>query len=88
MRKYYYLTLKRGANEFFFGKSSDYGVVLNKFNDLVNARANQIIDPKLIEKKKLDLSKCYRFAIKEVEITRDNDSISSKVVIKSNFYGD
>lgn len=88
MRKYYYLTLERGANEFFFGKSSDYRVVLNKFNLLVNARVDQMIDPKLIEKKKLDLSKCCRFAIKEVETTKDNDSINSNVIIKSNFYGD
>lgn len=88
MRKYYYLTLERGTNEFFFGKSSDYGVVLNKFNALVNARANQIIDLKLVEKKKLDLSKCCRFTIKEVEVAKNNDSISSNVIIKSNFYGD
>ena len=88
MRKYYYLTLERGANEFFFGKSNDYGVVLNKFNALVNARANQIIDPKLIDKEKLNLHKCYRFTIKEVETIKNNDSISSKVIIKSNFYGD
>lgn len=88
MKKYYYLTLERGVNEFFFGKSSNYEVVLKKFNILVNARAGQIIDPKLIKKKKLDLSKCCRFAIKEVEAAKDNDSISSNVIIKSNFYGD